>query len=536
MKKSLGKRIVSGVTSALLAASAFAQSIPLGNSGLLKARAATNLGGNSEVDDVTLLVGSNPRDPDGNPYGTFASVDAAVAQYEKDYLLGIAGRFCVFVAENFEVENCDAEGRVAIGGSFFTPGNGYEIGNGDYVNKDSVLDKLLDNSDYAHVIVNGESAKNLRPTSWEKRDGNYVSKRFWISNSTQIDGPDKDYLNYCDAVKDGTYTGTYEDYFYKDSSVFDVAAQVEKIKDISTALAEKENQFSVNFEGETLTLTYSGDEQDTVYCNLTDEEQELFKKAKYIKYENIPNLSSPRKVVGSDCTEKEWKYAYIVINIGGESVTVANNDVYTFINGTLIGKNVYSNDKINLPANEGDMVPGFEDYTNNVVYNNHYGVTSLLYNYYQATDVALGKNFQGTILAPNADVHDGNNGYGHLSGALVAKSFKGSTEFGYRPFMGPSSMLGLESNYTIDLYKLDDETGLLLDGATFGLFPVTTKDGKNEVATEPSIEVQVKNGKITTEIPVGRYVLKEIKAPTDYALDNETSYYIEVTENEKNRM
>ena len=84
MKKSLVKRIVSGVTSALLALSAFAQSVPLGNSGLLRARAATNLSGGSDVDDVTLLVGSNPKDPDGKPYDKFDSVEAAIEQYNMD--------------------------------------------------------------------------------------------------------------------------------------------------------------------------------------------------------------------------------------------------------------------------------------------------------------------------------------------------------------------------------------------------------------------------------------------------------------------
>lgn len=65
---------------------------------------------------------------------------------------------------------------------------------------------------------------------------------------------------------------------------------------------------------------------------------------------------------------------------------------------------------------------------NEFVDNNHVGVTSLLYNFFEATDLTLGKNFQGTILAPYAHTHDGADGHGHLSGALITKSFKGATE------------------------------------------------------------------------------------------------------------
>ena len=96
----------------------------------------------------------------------------------------------------------------------------------------------------------------------------------------------------------------------------------------------------------------------------------------------------------------------------------------------------------------------------------------------------------------------------HLSGALIAKSFEGFAEFGYRPFTGPISMLGVESNYSIDLYKYSTGTDKLLDGATFGFFPV---DDEGNVSEKPSEEVVVDNGHINYPITPGKYALKETK-------------------------
>lgn len=606
MKKSLGKRIVSGVTSALLAASAFAQSIPLGNSGLLKARAATNLGGNGEVDDVTLLVGSNPRDPDGNPYGTFESVDAAVAQYEKDYLLGIAGRFCVFLEEDFKTDAADAEGRMALGGSF-TCDWAYEIGKGDF-NTQVPLSELVNNDGMAEIIWDGKDGTTFYKINTNgyyeaTNNGGYDGK--YNDNSpkkvivVQQDSGESYVKNEYSSALNQFYKGSLID-FSSDNGVF------KTLIDRSEALAEKDSSFDVSIHPneekeiewfkqtsydsmggifETLnnkgvaTFTYTGDQTaQTVYLKLNASQWEEASKCAIFSFEDIPeDAYIVINVVGVNDSDIQFNTIYdnsqdISFNTSYDDPKkdyLDHKDRYTFINGKSISKGAYTaiddtgnsvdltGIEITVNKNTGkfEVVNGDEEvlkkvfdtdvyntsnwYESNISgwYNNYPSVDRLLYNFSDAKGkIDYGKGaIQGTILAPNANVKALEE-TGHLSGALIAKSFEGKTEFGYRPFTGPISMLGLESNYTIDLYKLDDETGLLLDGATFGLFPVTTKDGKNEVATEPSIEVQVKNGKITTEIPVGRYVLKEIKAPTDYALDNETSYYIEVTENEKNRM
>ena len=72
MKKSFGKRLLSGLTSALLAVT---YAVP--NATELFSNAATGLGSQDPVDDLTMLVGENPKDPDFNPY-SFSSMKEAI--------------------------------------------------------------------------------------------------------------------------------------------------------------------------------------------------------------------------------------------------------------------------------------------------------------------------------------------------------------------------------------------------------------------------------------------------------------------------
>ncbi|MBQ4534748.1 MAG: hypothetical protein IJA18_06055, partial [Ruminococcus sp.] len=92
---------------------------------------------------------------------------------------------------------------------------------------------------------------------------------------------------------------------------------------------------------------------------------------------------------------------------------------------------------------------------------------------------------------------------------------------------GPISMLGLDSDYTIDVSKIDADSKTPLNGATFGLFPVEN----GTVAETPSTTFTIEEGgKINQPIVPGRYALKEIKAPKGYELNEDKVYYIEVTE------
>lgn len=113
MKKSFGKRLLSGVTSALLAIS---YSIPSGlNVGgdvfRTNATVVNNMDLSQQTEDVTLLIGANP----GNPLRG-SDVESTLRNYENHYALGIASQFSVFMENCFIAYDSDAEGRLAVGG------------------------------------------------------------------------------------------------------------------------------------------------------------------------------------------------------------------------------------------------------------------------------------------------------------------------------------------------------------------------------------------------------------------------------------
>ena len=102
MKKTLGKRLLSGITSALLGVSAFTQAMPLGNASLLKARAAD---------------GTASASNDGLPSMTSSYKESI---WYRGGPLGIAGDFHIFAFDTAEV-GVHTNGNVAapyvIGGN-----------------------------------------------------------------------------------------------------------------------------------------------------------------------------------------------------------------------------------------------------------------------------------------------------------------------------------------------------------------------------------------------------------------------------------
>ena len=168
--------------------------------------------------------------------------------------------------------------------------------------------------------------------------------------------------------------------------------------------------------------------------------------------------------------------------------------------------------------------------------NNHPGVTSLLYNFSQAKNLVLPLgNFQGTLFAPDADATDGTvlgqeGAKGHLSGALIAKSFEGNIEFGYRPYTGPASVLGLNMKYVVKVLKTDATGTELIPGATFTLYSI---EGETEipVATGISGEDGIAALKVPSE---GTYVIRETVPAPGYSLgDTEYRFKLEKDPNSK---
>ncbi|MDE6087330.1 MAG: choice-of-anchor A family protein, partial [Oscillospiraceae bacterium] len=582
MKKSFTKRLLSGVTSALLAVSSVLPSS-------LGTFAASNEKGD-ERDDVTLLVGENPKKPDGTPYQqTFASVDAAIAQYNKDYALGIASQFCVFLKGDFTPTGSDAEGRVAVGGNIKTSGE-YELGNGDFTTA-SYLGYLIDNEGAASLIVSGETVQGIMGKAWNdyanNEDGSDKIRPvqlIWKNKDTTIDRTtgiryEEYYIN-----PDNVYSST-------DLNVVDWFEKV--IEPRSETLSKKKSDTTIkidpdlpltvpyfnqwingdensgvfncptgNFETKTLggvtDFTYNGSQNvGTVYFNVDEEQWDSICKTQVFRFNNIPDG------------------AYIVVNVAGEEIII--NDVdehdytydrFTYINGVSISQGIYTvfdpdgeivpNEEV-IEKLKGEGIYGLkghtgekerneaiaklltekfgEGYTITGMYNNCKDVDRLLYNFYEAELIRYAHASQGTILAPKAHVDStgkglahGNGGWGHLSGALIAKSAEGCMEYGYRPYGGPASVIDISSNYYINLLKVDGE-GEPLDGAILGIYEI---DAEGNPVGEPVAQIEkTTNGKAELDVPAGKtYAVKEITAPEGYKVDNTQIYYIEVTETE----
>ncbi|MDE6783865.1 MAG: choice-of-anchor A family protein, partial [Ruminococcus sp.] len=595
MKKTLGKRLISGVTSALLAVSAFAQSaIPIGELSMLRAKAATNLGSLGPAEDVTLLIGSKPQDPDGNVYTGLDTVDKVVAQYSKDYALGIASQFCLFLADDFIPHESDAEGRVAVGGSIDTsnfPYDSYNIGKGHYVNNDMSVDLeklLLGNKDFAHLIwgAEGDSPKL----------GGAVNKNSQRLTAVQTDaGVEYVKANFSSSL----------DTFYN-AKLIDIKAQIDMLKSRSNTISSKKNQFDMAVDDisvvdylekvpTVVTLTYNGDATkptETVYFNLddlSDEQYEQFKNATIIRFENIPKLENPRKLsqVNSAAGEKEeeatWNYSYIVVNDSRKGDIIMGHQINAKDNGwsakqyTMI-KGFDADKAINVSNGSGDWLAynpetGAKDYPLSVFSdpngngttgkNNEAGVSSLLYNCPNASRVIFASSTQGTVLAPNAHitdstflkknnllpkdwtitVRDGENP--HISGAVIAKSFEGNMEFGYRPFTGPSAILGISSTYSLYMHKVDQDNDpiseVLLQNAGFELVPLKQDSNGNYVKDEETGLYEadgdvipfavVEDGKLkVNNVTSGKYLIRETKAPLGYSRDTTVRYFIDISE------
>ena len=153
MKKTLGKRLISGITSALISLSCVLPSANVFNVG-----AATDvypLSGDEtkKTDDVTLLIG---KESENNDLWA-SSVDAVIKKADSTYALGIASQFCIFLDGDFHEYQSDAEGRVAVKGNMLLDDQykSYAIGKGDY-NTHYSLEELLGTSGFAHVITQGE--------------------------------------------------------------------------------------------------------------------------------------------------------------------------------------------------------------------------------------------------------------------------------------------------------------------------------------------------------------------------------------------
>lgn len=525
----------------------------------------------SEMSMKTLLIGEGTGVAWADGCST---VDEIMNAAMDEYFLGIANDFCAFIEGDFTATEADAEGRVAIGGDLtFTKDWNYQVGSGDYASMThlSSTDNYAEIANFASVIVGGKMVRintlstgyghNRNGTDDEKYDdandsshkyhttnaGNKYSytvyylpeeglfKRFIIGNiddshhityvgSTSEDLPysdlhSHDYPGGCGDNCPHNYLDNINELaqmYQYDGTKAIISQAFVQIRERSSILSQKKGIAADGSQWGDIHLTGPGTDSKakTVYFDLGDS----WKDYRNIFFDDIP------------------EGANIVINCGDSNVVIAgdgnNSNVHTFINGTEISN------------------------TGNVHSNNHPDSQRILYNFYAATKVSVNGNFNGTILAPNADVTSmEEKSPGHLSGALIAKSFKGGLEFGYRPYRGGADILGAVSGYTIPVDKFssikDDEgNSVFLPGATLALIDTNnTPDNEQDdsLVSAWNSGSETKYASIPTAVDFSgdtdytplmengtytiskTYVLEEQSAPEGY-LKEDKQYSIKVEE------
>ncbi|MGN0676264.1 MAG: collagen-binding domain-containing protein, partial [Ruminococcus sp.] len=486
-----------------------------------------------QLSEVSLLIG------DGVEWASACkNANDVIEAAKRKYFLGIASDFCVFIENDFKPKTADTEGRVAVGGNVNFAGQyNYQIGAGDYSTMTALknTDNYINVDNFAHLIVGG-SIKNLSTLSstdkgsgWGNRSdsGSLVQtnntvyypisedlyKRFVIGASTDINScshitwlesngwraTETPYNNSCshDSFNPNEIAQFYQDDLINFTDTFNWLRQQ------SEKLSKKTATGTTTFSDGVLTLNGSGVSSDTktVYFTLDDKLPDGWNKnIGKIEFTNVPENSN------------------LVVNYGGDNVKIDDdsNKIETWINDEQI-------------SNTGTNAS-----------NNNKKSEQILYNFYNATSVFIDANFNGTILAPNADVTSEEGCNGHLSGSLIAKTFTGGLEFGYRPYRGGmEDILGSTAGYTIPFNKFKADGTTSLAGASFTI----TDETENKVVDSWKSDGNTKFINIPTKVDfegktiydssndniISTYIVQEQSAPEGYVKSDKT-YTITVDE------
>ncbi len=330
----------------------------------------------SDSDDAKALLGISVEDADA------------------EYLLGISSQFNIFLNENFTARGSDCEGRLAIGGSIIneTGYSNYQIGNGlqNYGNKtDDLADAIVLGSSFSKIAFSyGHKPYESAPAGESGYD--YTTSRiFVVSEDTDVKNGEGNALDL------NSENGSKLYYCESSDPIIDFDEEFKNLAETSKTLASYDGVDAVLSNDNKLTLTATDSDvfnigdggSDFVAFDITADQ---YASAKSI-YVNVPDDT------------------YVILNISGSSVTTyeLNHD----------GQASYNGEKPCFYFNDTQLE------------NNADEATYIVTNCYEASDVYISSNFLGTLLAPNADV---TGTWGHVSGSLIAQSFDGCTEFGYK--------------------------------------------------------------------------------------------------------
>ena len=463
----------------------------------------------AQMDILALLFGGTV-DKDGNLipqdiYKDCTSVEDALEVDKETYFLGFASDFCAFIEGDFTATDADAEGRVAVGGNLRFDWDerkwNYQIGSGDYEVM-SPLDEVKWTDDYRNVygfasaLVGGQMFRINTLSTGNKNNNKTDYRHINPGNNTAYYQPDEGlykyflvsgtdgFLHYDEISQTDIPYNTVCKHDYPSSScakcnsdaafhkhlesinelsqmyIYDGIRDLIKdtfayIRSRSDTLAQMQSikgkavyTYDGKFEKVLFDATGVPENTKTVYFTIDDWKDEYMK----IEFVNIPEGAN----IVVNCKESG------VVKIASDGNGGGKGDVITSINGKIISKKGLND----------------QDYKNAGNANNHPDSARILYNFYNTPELHIDGCFNGTVLCPYADAYSKKEECtGHLSGALIAKSFYGGLEFGYRPYRGSSDIFGMSSGYEIPVDKLFAGTKKPLPGAMFQI--VELEKGKD---------------------------------------------------------
>lgn len=480
-----------------------------------------------------------------------------------EYFLGIANDFCAFIEGDFAATDADAEGRVLIGGDLTFNGHkdewNYQIGSGNYSDMtnleatDNYKDRIFN---FASVIVGGrmENINTLSTGYGHDRNG----KKDWNIEDRKVKDADYHSVNINSQYAQDAYT-----VYYKPDEGLYKRFLIGNIDDSKHIFYEDDKKVYVGYTS-SHSHDYPGDCGETCpheYLAQTNELAQMYQYSEipYIvqkSFEQIRERSlllSKKKTV-SAATEGEHTGQFVGPGTDSNVKTVYFNidswdkrgeiEFWDIPEGANIVVNVKGTNP-ELGTLKTKINGNSINNEDNERTNNHVDSQRILYNFYEAKTLDISGNFNGTILAPNADVTSPAACPGHLSGALIAKSFKGGLEFGYRPYRGAADILGSSSGYVIPVDKFDNNNKPL-PGASFEIVDNDTQElvsawissDKTKYASIPTAvdysgETDytdiTKYGTDNNIVITKNYTLEEVSAPDGY-IKEENYYTITVTE------
>ncbi len=430
-------------------------------------------------------------------------------------ILGLAGEFSVFTKENIEFSGADSEGRIAAGGTI-SSSTRYKYQAGTELSNDN-LAKIIARNGFNNMELNSTKHYTLLENSKEFNIAEDSTKKKIAVVGTNAS--DMDWNSLDEADKKQVIA----------SDLIDFDSEFEWLNNKSNELVTQANGEIIrgqivggkSFAKEALILRGNS---DVNIFNFTVEEFNTLFDLSRLAGDTIV-IQDDGKVFQNNAFINNIvfdvpKDSSVVINIIGEG-TVEEN--MTFVAFTEAGEDdilsseirsgekyddtniFYAFDGEDFIRDENGAIKPLKIEFNPEMKHSFYSelASKLLFNLPQVSNIILGDNCIGSILAPNADIQKGTDNYnrvnGFFDGTLVAKSYSGDMQFRHA------------LTHHIPIQKVFNKNAPMNDAQ----FKITDLDGNEICSWKSGTEG---NYLKYVDLKAGTYILEETTVPDNYEI------------------